>query len=256
MRGFRNQRRLASAAATLLLLFGAVACERSSGGGDAGVDTRQPVEIHVVATLEPLLREALDAYAPARTQLDYFLRPGSSQSIARQVGAGVRADLIITGDPDSLRTISPTPRSIRPWIVNRLVVVTASDALTMREFDYGQARIAVADDTTELGLHTRLAMRQREIWSDAQGRLDRVGAGAEAIDRVLTGQSDFAVVHATAAAAPGVRIVGDLDLPDSVELDYFLAPLSDDGERLAAWLAGPQGLPIALDRGFEVADPQ
>lgn len=238
------------------MFFGAAACERSSGGADAGVDSRQPVEIHVVATLEPLLRDALDAYAPARTQLDYFLRPGSSQSIARQVAAGVRADLVVTGDPDSLRTVSPAPRSIRPWIVNRLVVVTAGDGFTMREFDYGQARIAVADDSTELGLHTRLAMRQREMWSDAQGRIDRVGASGEVIDLVLSGRCDFGVVHATAATGPGIRVVDDLDLPDSVELEYFLAPLSDDGERLADWLAGAQGLPIALDRGFEVADPQ
>ncbi|MFG0273819.1 MAG: substrate-binding domain-containing protein [Phycisphaerales bacterium] len=255
MRGPHTKSTLASAVATLLLFLGATACERSSGGADP-VDTRRPAEILVVTTLEPLMREALDAYAPTGRTLDYFLRPGSSQSLARQVDAGVRADLVVTGDPGSLQGISPAPRSVHPWIINRLVVVAASEGRTLREFDFGQSRIAVADDTTELGLHTRLAMRQREVWNDAQGRLDRLSADTDVVDRVLSGASAFGVVHATAARSPGLVIVGELDLPDSVELEYFLAPLTDEGDRIAAWLAGPDGLGLATGRGFESADPR
>lgn len=246
--------RIAPAIVACLGLALAGACERSSGGNGAD-KPREPVEVFVVTAVEPLIREALDAYAPGRKEFDFFIRPGSSQSLARQIAAGVRADLVISGAPDSLGGADPAPRSVRPWIVNRLVVVTASSStLTMREFDFGQTRIAIATDSTDLGLHTRLAMRQRETWTESQGRIDWVSSPGEAVQRVQSGASPFAVMHATDARRADLRVVEELDLPESVELDYVLAPYSDEGERFGAWLTGPEGAALAQRLGYEPAE--
>jgi molybdate transport system substrate-binding protein len=257
MRGTVRPNLLRCVAAMLAAVLSA-SCEQSSGDGAAVAPARQPVEVFVVASLEPMVTAAIDRYAPDRDRLDFIIRPGSSQSLARQVQAGARVDLIVTASAASLQAVEPAPRSILPWVVDRLVVVapTASTA-TLRDFDFGQATIAVASETTDLGLHTRLAMRSRETWTDSQGRLLRRQSAAEVLAAVAAGEADLGVVQATDAAggATELRIVGDLDLPDSVELDYFLASYSDAGDRLAAWLAGPDGAALAREWGYEPASP-
>lgn len=233
-------------------------CEQRNGDGPPAVPARQPVEVFVVASLEPMVTAAIDRYAPQRNQLDFIVRPGSSQSLARQVQAGARIDLIITGNPTSLSGVDPSPRALLHWVVDRLIVVTpAGSTATLRDFDFGQATIAVAGDNTDLGLHTRLAMRTRETWSDSQGRLRRVADAEEVLASVAAGDAAFGVVQATDAAGSeaDLRIVGDLDLPGSVELDYYLASYSDAGDRLAAWLAGPEGVALAREWGYEPATP-
>lgn len=230
-----------------------LSCEQSSGDGVSAQPASQPVEVQVVASLEPMIAAAIDRYAPQRDALDFIVRPGSSQSLARQVLAGARVDLIISANPASLRSVEPAPRSVLLWIVDRLVVVApAGSTATLREFDYGQATIAIASETTDLGLHTRLAMRSRETWSDSQGRLLRRANAEEVLAAVAEGEADLGVVQATdVAGEAGLHIVGDLDLPDTVELDYYLASYSDQGDRLAAWLVGPEGASLAREWGYE-----
>lgn len=257
MRGIARNRRPPGLVAALLLICALASCERSNGEAAAGEPARQPVEVFVVSSLEPLVQSALDVYAPARAEFDFFIRPGSSQSLARQVAAGVRADLVVSANPESLAGVEPPALAVTPWVINRLVVATApSSTGLMRDFDFGSARIAVANDSTELGLHTRLAMRQRETWSESQARIDWASDAADVIDRVGRGASEFGVVHATDARRAGLRVVDELDLPDSVELDYFLAPFSAEGARLAAWLASPEGQTFAERLGYEAASPQ
>jgi molybdate transport system substrate-binding protein len=257
MRGTVRPNLLRCVAALLAAVLSA-SCEQSSGDGAPVAPTRQPVEVFVVASLEPMVTAAIDRYAPNRDPLDFIIRPGSSQSLARQVQAGARVDLIISANPASLQAAEPAPRAILPWVVDRLVVVAPTgSAATLRDFDFGQSTIAVANETTDLGLHTRLAMRSRETWSDSQGRLIRQSNAADVLAAVAAGDAELGVVQATDAAGPaaGLRIVGDLDLPDSVELDYFLASYSDPGDRLASWLAGPDGAALAQEWGYEPASP-
>jgi len=257
MRGFVGSNLFRGVIVMLAALLLA-SCEQNSGDGAPVSPARQPVEVFVVASLEPMVTEAIDRYAPQRDRLDFIIRPGSSQSLVRQVQVGVRIDLIISGDPAGLMGVDPPPRALLPWIVDRLVVVTLADAnATLRDFDYGDATIAVANETTDLGLHTRLAMRSRETWSDSQGRLLRKSDAGEVLASVIGGEADFGVVQATDAAASQtpLRIAGDLDLPGSVELEYHLAPYSDEGDELAAWLMGPNGAALAREWGYEPPTP-
>lgn len=232
-----------------------VACGRSPEAESPPDPAPAPVVVMVVAPLEPLIQTAVERYAPDRQRYGFTIIPGSSQSIAQQTRNGAIADLIISANPDSLQSLDPAPSSVRPWIVNRLVVITADPDIDMEDFDYGGASVVIADDTTDLGLHTRLAMRQREIWSDARGRIRRVNSAEDVVGLVSQGEADLGVVNATAVAgAEELRILGDLELPDSVELEYVLAPFSDNGRRLADWLSGPEGAELARSLGYELVE--
>ncbi len=239
-------------AAALVVALAAAACDRAPGAEKAAPRERTVMALASTG-LEGLLNssELTQARVEAGVRLDVSF--GGTHQLVNEINAGAPIDLLIAADPDAVAELRAAPLSTRRWLRDGLVVITKREggagADTLLR---GTGIIGVTGDGTPLGEYTRLALRLGGVWEVAADRTRQFVDVQGVVSAVAEGVCEVGVVYATDAARDRerVRIVDELALPEGVDVVYTLAPLNEDGRRVADWLESEGVRAIARAQGL------
>jgi molybdate transport system substrate-binding protein len=203
--------------------------------------------------LEGLLQSAelTQARVSAGVRMDVSF--GGTHQLVNEINARAPIDLLIAADPGAVAELKTAPLSTREWLRDGLVVIAKRDGgAGAGSLLRGTGVVGVAGDGTPLGEYTRLALRLAGVWEVTADRTRQFVDVQGVVAAVAEGVCEVGVVYATDAARERerVRIVDELALPEGVDVVYTLAPLNEDGRRVAAWLESEGVLAIARAQGL------
>lgn len=181
----------------------------------------EPVTVFAAASLQDSLT-AVGATWKARGGAPVRFSFGASSAMARQIGQGAPADVIVTADEEWMDWLAAraliAPASRRPLLSNALVLIAPAGskaALTVRrgfalERALGGGRLAVADPTAvPAGRYAKAALISLDVWPSVSDQLLPAENVRAALAYVARGEAPLGVVYATdAKAEPRVRVVG------------------------------------------------
>ncbi|WP_447723861.1 molybdate ABC transporter substrate-binding protein [Sphingomonas koreensis] len=213
------------------------------------------------ASLQESMTAAADAWA-RKGHRRPVLSFAASSALARQAGAGARADLFVSADQewmdylDQRAMLAPGTRAV--FLGNRLVLVTPlKAALDQRPLAAMlRGRIAVADPASvPAGRYAEAALRKLRLWDAAASRLVRAENVRAALALVERGAAPYGIVYATDARASGrVRIAGVFPQSSHPPIVYPLARLRTsshpEAEGFRRFLLSGEGRAIFARFGF------
>ncbi|NLD76683.1 MAG: molybdate ABC transporter substrate-binding protein [Acidimicrobiales bacterium] len=245
--------RIAAVALTSALLLAGAACASDDDSSapppstdrpdTAGPTVRQPTLEGTVSVLAaeplaevmPLLVERFRAENPA---IDVTMRFDSTPVLTMELLDGASADVFIAADQANMAAVvaeGATDGTPRVLALARLVIVTApgnpSDIVTLADLA-GAGSAALCSDGTPCGVLTDAALDAAAVSLDGT---TRVASGRDAIESVVAGDVEAAVVFAADARAAG-DAVEVVDLRREVEITghYTIATLVAAVDGLAA----------------------
>lgn len=205
------------------------------------------------------LKEPLDQMAAAFD--DVVVSYGGSGTLARQIGLGAPADIVLLANVDWMDALEEgghvQPHSVRDFASNRLVIVGGADAepfsLTPDALNeaLGLGRIAVGlTEAVPAGIYAKAALQSSGLWDVAEDRLAEVDSVRSALALVIRGQAPLGIVYRTDArisdaitevavftadSHPPIRYVGALtDNADESATTFLDYVLSDEGQSILA----------------------
>jgi molybdate transport system substrate-binding protein len=164
--------------------------------------------VSIASSLEPALREAVDAWPGAATAGRPRLNAGASGLLLQQIRHGAPADLLLSASPLEIDQLVAEKLadadSRRRLASNRLVAVTSCPSPAVRRLEDLSAgefdRIAVANvRTAPLGRYTRQALEAAGVWSGLEARLIFAENARQALDYVARGEAPVGIVYRTDA---------------------------------------------------------
>lgn len=233
----------------------------------AAVRPAKPPLILAAASLQESLAAASEAWA-ARRHAKPVTSFAASSALARQIEAGVPADMFISADKAWMDYVQNKgllrDHSRVSFLGNRLVLVapvgSAHPVAMRRGFPLarllGTSRLAVADpDSVPAGKYAKAALTRLGIWSSVAPRLARAENVRAALAFVERGEASYGVVYETdAKASAKVRIVGRFPANSHPPISYLVAILktatSADAEGFRRFLISPAGKAIFRRYGF------
>lgn len=236
------------------LLFMLASCSKS--------DSEGPVVLAAAS-----MQEALEA-AAADWQSSGNPRPilsfASTPAVARQIGEGAPADLVVTADRqwmDWLVERGLVDGSPRAFATNGLTVVAprnASEPTSLVAFaaDPDGGRIAMAQtDTVPAGRFARAALEHLGLWDQLEPRVISGENVRVALALVERGEVPVGIVYASdAQASQRVRVVERLDPSIHPPIIYYVAvvagSVNEDAAVFRDFLAGDRGRAIVASHGF------
>lgn len=234
-------------------------------GFPAGAQGRGPLVL-AAASMQEALTDAADAWARqghARPVLSF----AASSALARQIGAGGRADLFVSADTDWMDEVERrglvVPRTRAVLARNRLVVVSRPGAPAVAATRgralarlLSVAPLAMADPAAvPAGKYAEEALRRMGAWSAVAPRVVRAENVRAALALVERGAAPYGIVYATdARASPVVRIAGVFPARSHTPIVYPIARLTAgvhrEAEPFRRFLLSPAGQAILARRGF------
>ena len=233
----------------------------------------QSKEVVVVVLAAASLKNALDDAAAAwtrqtgkATRISYAASP----ALARQIEAGIPADLFISADVPWMdyvahrKLIEPASRS--DFLGNEIVLIAAKDSKTDLRIDRGFAlraalgdgRLAMANiDAVPAGRYGKAALEALGVWPSVAARVAQTENVRMALTLVSRGEAPLGIVYRTDAAAdPKVRIVAAFPPASHPPIVYPMALLADSTNPGAgafmAFLKSPAARPFFEKQGFIV----
>ena len=181
----------------------------SSGAGCREEATRP--RVHVAASLAAPVEDVLEGRADVSV--------GSSFAIARQLVAGMPADVVVLADPKAMDGLvdrlglDVADRTVLAWNRLAIVVPAGPPAAPGRPSDPATGRIAVGDpDATPLGRYTRQSLEASGRWAAMRDRLVVGGDARAVVSLVERGEVDLGVVYESDAIVnPRIKILERLD---------------------------------------------
>nr|WP_240499901.1 molybdate ABC transporter substrate-binding protein [Sphingomonas montana] len=237
-----------------------------------GPASAKPPLVLAAASLQESLTAAGDAWAARRHERP-VLSFAASSALARQIDAGVPADLFVSADEawmdDVARKGLVRAGTRVSFLGNRLVLVApagrgggqATGPGTIRRgFPLARAlgatgRLAMADpDAVPAGKYGRAALTALGVWPSVARRVARAESVRAALALVARGEAPYGIVYATdARAEKGVRVVGVFPANSHPPITYPVALLkggSAAGEAFRRFLISPAGRAIFRRHGF------
>lgn len=229
-----------------------------------------PPLVLAAASLQESLGAAADAWA-AQGHKRPVLSFASSSALARQIGAGAKADLFISADTDWMDDVEQrglVRRNSRTALLkNRIVLIapatSRATAVMRKGFPLARlladGRLAMADpDAVPAGKYGKAALSSLGIWASVEPKVARAENVRAALALVERGVAPFGIVYETDARASGrVRIVGFFPSASHPPIIYSLARLktseSPDAEPFYRFLRSRQGQAIFSLHGFRPA---
>jgi molybdate transport system substrate-binding protein len=170
--------------------------------------------------------------------------------LARQIEAGVRADVFISADQewmDYLQSRGLIERNTRRNVAgNRLVLISPADRNVELSIAPGfrllealdRGRLSTGDpDTVPAGRYARSALVSLGIWDEIQDRLVRADNVRSAMMFVARGETPLGIVYATDALAdPRVRIVDTFPDNTHAPITYPAAAIKGHRQEAVAFL--------------------
>lgn len=227
----------------------------------------KPPVVLAAASLQESLTRAGDAWA-ARGHQKPIISFAASSALARQIEAGVPADLFISADEEWMDALAKKglirPETRVSFLGNRLVFIAPSNTkgviMIRPSFSLaarlGTNRLAVADpDAVPAGKYAKSALIKLGVWPDVEAKLARAENVRAALAFVERGETPYGIVYETdAKASKKVRIAGYFPADSYPRISYPIASLktatSRDADSFRRFLISPAGRAIFRRFGF------
>lgn len=227
------------------------------------------VVILAAASLKNALDEASAAWAK-QTGKTTRIAYAASSALAKQIEAGIPADLFISADTPWVdyvaerKLIKPASRS--DFLGNEIVLIAAGDSKVDLKIDKGFAlraalgdgRLAMANiDAVPAGKYGKAALESLGVWRSVADRVAQAENVRMALTLVSRGEAPLGVVYRTDAAVdPNVKIIGAFPANSHPPIVYPMALLvsstNPDAEAFMAFLKSPAARPFFEKQGFIV----
>jgi len=224
-----------------------------------------PLTVFAAASLRAVVDDAATAWEAAHhraVRVSY----GASSTLARQIDAGARADVMLSANPDWIDWLDArhqlAPGGRRVVAENGLVLVAPAGhafrwAPGQPLAEAFAGKLALGDPAhVPAGVYARQALERLGAW-DALA--DRVVAGADVRDAlrfVARGGAPAGIVYRTDALAAGAAVIVVAALPEELHdpIHYVGATVAGGdataGADFLAWLGGPEGRVVLERYGF------
>ncbi len=215
------------------------------------------------------LKDALDAVAgeyEARTPHEVVIAYAGSSALARQVQAGVPADLILLANPQWMDVLARddllVPDSRQDLLGNRLALVSASAGPAVEitpaldlSARLGGGRLAMAlVQAVPAGIYGKAALETLSLWPSVADRVAQTDNVRAALALVASGAAPLGVVYVTdALAEPRVHLLGVFPETSHPKILYPVARLRGAGPVAAdfqSFLFGEAAQGIFAEAGF------
>jgi molybdate transport system substrate-binding protein len=225
------------------------------------------VVVLAAASLKNALDDAAAAWAK-ETGKKVKISYAASSALARQVEAGIPADIFISADVpwmDHLaerKLIEPASRS--DFLGNRIVLIAPKDSkIDLRiekgfglRMALGGGRLAMASvDAVPAGKYGKAALETLGVWPSVADRVAQAENVRMALILVSRGEAPLGIVYRTDAASdPNVRIVASFPDGSHPPVIYPMALLSSsrnpDARAFVDFLRSPKARPSFENQGF------
>lgn len=233
-------------------LAGLLAVMPQAGGAET------PTVVFAAASLRDAMEDIAALYPG-----EVAVSPAGSGLLARQVGAGAPADVVILANTEWMDwleregAVNPTRRVA--LLGNRLVLIGPAGALDLDTVDAGAlldrldgGRIAIGQTQgVPAGIYGRAWLEAAGLWDALRPHLAQTGNVRAALALVARGEAPLGVVYATdAAAEPGVRVL--YEVPEALHdpIIYPAATLTEAGAPFMAFLQGREARAVFEAQGF------
>lgn len=216
----------------------------------------QSVTVFAAASLRGVLEDLVQSF-PGEVSLSF----GGSGTMARQVGAGAPADVVVLASPlwmDWLVQQNQVSRDApRVLARNTLVVIGPAGAAPLEDIDalpdrLGDGRLAMGHrDAVPAGTYAQEWLRAAGLWKGLTQRLAETDNVRTALALVARGEAPLGVVYATdAVAEPRVAVI--YDVPDDLHAPilYPGAALTPEGAAFLDHLSGNPARKVWAAHGF------
>jgi len=243
-----------------------LACVLLAGLAQAGEQERTGITVFAAASLAESLQELAAVYQK-QTGIPVRVSLASSGTLARQIGAGVQADVFISAGVDWMDDLERrhliVPGTRRNLVTNRLVLIApAGSPLTLKlgpntpiVAALKDGRLAVADpDSVPAGRYTKAALTTLGVWKDLEPRLVRTKDVRAALNLVAHGEAPLGVVYATDSRTDsGVRVLDTFPESSHPPIVYPMALVSGASRAASAlmsFLESAAAVPVFAKAGF------
>lgn len=227
----------------------------------------------VVILAAASLRNALDDASAAWTKQTgkaTRIAYAGSPALARQIEAGVPADLFISADVPWMDYVAERklikPASRVDFLGNEIVLIAGKDSKVDLKIDkgfplraaLGEGRLAMANiDAVPAGKYGKASLEALGVWPSVADRVAQAENVRMAMTLVSRGEAPLGIVYRTDAAAdPNVRVVGTFPANSHPPIVYPMALLASstnpDAETFAAFLKSAAARPFFEKQGFSV----
>jgi molybdate transport system substrate-binding protein len=227
------------------------------------------VVVLAAASLKNALDEASAAWSK-ETGKAARISYAASPALAKQIEAGIPADLFISADipwVDYVAERKLIKRTSRfDFLGNDIVLIAGKDSKIdleiARDFPLraalGGGRLAMANiDAVPAGKYGKASLEQLGVWASVADRVAQAENVRMALVLVSRGEAPLGIVYRTDAAADSnVRIVGAFPTGSHPPIVYPAALLATstnpDAEAFVAYLKSPAARPFFEKQGFTV----
>ncbi|MDI1285888.1 MAG: molybdate ABC transporter substrate-binding protein [Reyranella sp.] len=227
------------------------------------------VVILAAASLKNALDDASAAWTKQTgkaTKISY----AASSALAKQIEAGIPADLFISADVPWVNYVAERklikPASRSDFLGNEIVLIAGKDSKVDLKIDkgfplraaLGDGRLAMANiDAVPAGKYGKASLEALGVWPSVADRVAQAENVRMAMTLVSRGEAPLGIVYRTDAAAdPNVKIVGAFPASSHPRIIYPMALLATstnpDAEAFVAFLKSPVAKPFFEKQGFTV----
>ncbi len=190
---------------------------------------------------------------------------GGSGTLARQVGLGAPADVVLLANVDWMDYLvaqgDVDPRSVSDFASNRLVLsaqqghpqVALDQAGLAEALDNGRLAVGLTN-AVPAGIYAKAALQSLDLWDGVQDQLAEVDNVRGALALVARGQVPLGIVYRTdVRVSPDVTEVAVFPVQSHPPIRYVGAVVDDapdEARAFWAYLLGPDGQAIMAQAGF------
>lgn len=225
------------------------------------VRSQDPVLVLSATSMGDVL-QALGKGYPAQVTFSF----SGSGAAARQVAAGVPADVVILASTDWMDWLVAQGilGADRPVTLagNRLVVIAASGTPPLEQAAdlptaLGSDRLAMGQRVgVPAGVYARQWLDAADLWPQVSAQLAETDSVRAALTLVARGQVPFGVVYATdAQASADVEVIFEVPKATHDPIRYPAAALTPAGAAFLTYLKSDAAAAVFKDFGFESATP-
>ncbi len=226
-------------------------------------DAERPLNVFVAASMTDLATELAGAFTEM-SGVPVRVVPEATSTLARQIAAGAPADVLLSANRDWVEwLVARKPGltgSARVFAGNGLVLVTGDEMRTgdlERLLGPGEkSRIAVADpDHVPAGQYAMRSLTAAGYWDNLPGRLVPSANVRDALRFAETGQTPYAIVYESDAAAGAVTVVARL--PDPVPpIGYVALPVRNapNVDDFMGFLVSAKAEEYLCEHGFRLTE--
>ena len=248
----------------------AAALMSAAGGARPAEAQGKDVGILAAASLKNALDDASAAWTKQTgksTKISY----AASSALARQVEAGIPADIFISADVPWMNHVAERKLIKAPsrsdFLGNQIVLIAGKESKVDLKIAQGfglraalgnDGRLAMGNvDSVPAGKYGKAALESLGVWSSVADRVAQAENVRMALTLVSRGEAPLGIVYRTDAASdPNVRIVGAFPDGTHPPIIYPMALLAGstnpDAQAFVDYLKSPAARPFFEKQGFTV----